>query len=110
MKDNYIFDELSYAWKTRKVWTYTALSRTRARFARTALGGFWLGISNLLCVAVLASIYGVVFKVEDFNDYVVYLGAGLVCWNSIASCFSASCSAYCFIFDIIEPPFHVLMI
>ena len=94
MKDNYIFDELRYAWKTRKVWTYTALARTRARFARTKLGGFWLGISNLLCIAVLAAIYGVVFKVDDFNEYAVYLGLGLVCWNSIASCFSAAPSLF----------------
>ena len=94
MKDKMILDDLKYAWKTRKVWSYTALSRTRARFARTALGGFWLGISNLLCIAALSAIYGVVFNVDNFNEYVVYLGAGLVCWNSISSCFSAAPSLF----------------
>ena len=29
--------------------------------------------------------YGTVFKVQDFNTYVVYLGIGLVVWNGISS-------------------------
>ena len=52
--------------------------RTRARFARTFLGSFWLGLSNLLSIAALALVYGAVFKVQDFSTYVVYLGIGLV--------------------------------
>ena len=30
-------------------------------------------------------VYGTVFKVQDFNTYVVYLGVGLVVWNGISS-------------------------
>ena len=33
----------------------------------------------------LALVYGTVFKVQDFNTYVVYLGVGLVVWNGISS-------------------------
>ena len=84
---NEVLKTLRYAWKTRKVWFYTATSRTKARFARTALGGFWLGLSNLLSIASLSAVYGAVFKVENFSFYVVYLGVGLVCWNAIASSF-----------------------
>ena len=47
-------------------------------------GSFWLGLSNLLSISVLALVYGTVFKVEDFHHYVVYLGLGLVIWNSLA--------------------------
>ena len=85
-----VLQELKYAWSTRGVWWYTALSRTRARFARTVIGGFWLGISNMLCIAALSAVYSVVFKVENFSEYVVYLGIGLVCWNAVASCFSSA--------------------
>lgn len=74
-----------YAWKSRRAWWFTATARTRERFARTALGSFWLGLSNLLSIGVLAFVYGAVFKVKDFNSYVVYLGTGLVLWNAIAS-------------------------
>jgi len=75
---------LREAWSLRRVWWFTATARTRARFARTLFGGFWLGLSNLLSIAVLALVYGTVFKVQDFNGYVVYLGLGLVAWNSLA--------------------------
>ncbi len=76
---------LREAWRLRRVWWFTATSRTRARFARTFLGSFWLGFSNLLTIAALALVYGTVFKVQDFNTYVVYLGLGLVVWNSIGA-------------------------
>ena len=73
------------AWQMRRAWWFTATARTRARFARTFLGSFWLGLSNLLSIAALALVYGTVFKVQDFNTYVVYLGIGLVVWNGISA-------------------------
>ena len=73
------------AWRGRRVWWFAATSRTRARFARTTLGSFWLGLSNLFSIAVLAAVYGTVFKVQDFTVYVVYLGMGLVVWNSMSA-------------------------
>ena len=76
---------LAEAWSMRRVWWFTATARTRARFARTFFGSFWLGLSNLFSIAALALVYGTVFKVEDFDAYVVYLGVGLVVWNSISS-------------------------
>lgn len=76
---------LCFGWRTRRAWWFTATARTRERFARTTLGSFWLGLSNLLSIGVLALVYGTVFKVEDFNAYVVYLGTGLVTWNAIAA-------------------------
>jgi lipopolysaccharide transport system permease protein len=76
---------LRFAWTSRRAWWFTATARTRERFARTSLGSFWLGLSNLLSIGVLAMVYGVVFKVQDFNAYVVYLGTGLVTWNTIAA-------------------------
>ena len=68
----------------RRAWWF-ATARTRARFARTFLGSFWLGLSNLLSIAALALVYGTVFKVQDFSTYVVYLGIGLVVWNGISA-------------------------
>lgn len=69
----------------RRAWWFTATARTRARFARTFFGSFWLGLSNLLSIAALSLVYGTVFKVQDFNTYVIYLGLGLVVWNGISS-------------------------
>ena len=78
------------AWNTRRVWWFTATARTKARFARTLLGSFWLGLSNLLSIAALTLVYGTVFKVQDFNTYVVYLGIGLVVWNTISDAVSSA--------------------
>lgn len=76
---------LGEAWAMRRVWWFTATARTRARFVRTFFGSFWLGLSNLFSIAALALVYGTVFKVQDFDTYVVYLGLGLVVWNSISA-------------------------
>ena len=78
-------ESLRFAWTSRRAWWFTATARTRERYARTALGSFWLGLSNLLSIAALSTVYGTVFKVQDFRSYVVYLGIGLITWNSIAS-------------------------
>jgi len=80
-----IFREFAYAYNTRKIWSYTATSRTKARFSRTILGSFWLGLSNLLSILALGMVYGTVFRVDDFKSYFLYLGFGLVIWNTISS-------------------------
>ena len=85
-----LLDNLKFALKTRRAWWYTATSRSRARFARTTLGSFWLGFSNLLSIASLGIVYGKVFSIEDFGSYFIYLGFGLVIWNTISSSISNS--------------------
>ena len=80
-----ITHSIKYAWASKRVWWYTATARTKARFARTTLGGFWLGLSNLLSIATLAGVYGTVFQVANFNEYVVYLGVGFVSWTALSS-------------------------
>ena len=85
-----IYSTFRDAWRMRRAWWFTATARTKARFARTILGSFWLGLSNLLSIGALALVYGAVFKVQDFNTYVVYLGLGLVVWNGISSAISSA--------------------
>lgn len=83
-------ETLHAAWRTRRAWWFTATSRTRARFARTALGSFWLGVSNLLSICVLGFVYGTVFKVGDFKSYFVYLGIGMTVWSFLAGSISSA--------------------
>ncbi|ABM76649.1 Hypothetical protein NATL1_20931 [Prochlorococcus marinus str. NATL1A] len=85
-----LLDNFKLAFKTRRAWWYTASSRSRARFARTTLGSFWLGFSNLLSIGTLGIVYGTVFSVADFKSYFIYLGFGLVIWNTISSSISNS--------------------
>ena len=81
---------LNYCFKTRRAWWFTASSKTKARYARTKLGSLWLGISTLFTVIFLGFIYGKVFQVENFLDYFVYLGFGLLIWNSICDSINAA--------------------
>ena len=81
---------IRYAFKTRRAWWFTASSKSRERFARTTLGSFWLGLSNLFSITALAIVYGTVFKVPNFREYAVYLGIGLVTWNTIAGSLTSS--------------------
>ncbi len=83
-----LLDNYKFALRTRRAWWYTATSRSRARFARTTLGSFWLGFSNLLSIGTLGIVYGTVFAVEDFRSYFIYLGIGLVVWNTLSSSIS----------------------
>ncbi len=85
-----LVNNFKFAFKTRKAWWYTATSRSRARFARTSLGSFWLGFSNLLSIGTLGIVYGTVFSVADFSSYFIYLGIGLVIWNTICTSISNS--------------------
>lgn len=85
---------IQYGWTSRRAWWFTASSRTQARFARTIFGGFWLGLTNLLSIAALALVYGTVFKVSDFSSYVVFLGTGLVIWNTLSAAVSLAPSLF----------------
>ena len=80
-----IWSDLKFAYNSRSSWWFTATARTRARFSKTIIGNYWLGLSNLLSIISLGLVYGVVFAVNDFRSYFIYLGLGLVLWNSLSS-------------------------
>ena len=80
-----ISKNFKYILESRKTWWYIAFCRTKERFSRTILGGFWLGISNSSFVIALALVYGIVFKVTDFKEFFIYLGLGITGWNYIAT-------------------------
>ena len=81
---NSIHNVLRYFLKTRRTWWFTAIAKTKARYARTVLGSFWLGISTLMTVLCLGFVYGKVFNVTNFLEYFIYLGFGLVIWTPIS--------------------------
>ena len=85
-----IYCSLKKAWEIRNVCFFSANARTKERFVRTKLGSFWIGLSNLLSISLLSFVYGTVFKVKDINEYILYLGIGMVIWNSLSTAISAS--------------------
>lgn len=89
-----VVKSLQFGWIARRAWWFTSSALTRARFARTTLGSFWLGLSTCISIALLATVYGTVFKVGNFSSYVVYLGLGLVAWNTIGSSVSSAANLF----------------
>lgn len=81
-----------YAIRTARAWWYSAWLRTLARFSRTYFGSFWLGLSNLLSVALLGLVYGAVFKVADPYKYAVYLGIGITIWGLLSQSLNGGCA------------------
>lgn len=90
LDDDSVRHQLRFAWRMRRVWWLTATARTTARFVRTRLGSLWLGLTNMLTIAALSLVYGTVFRVDNFKEYAVYLGVGLVLWNAVASAIGTS--------------------
>ena len=79
---------------TPSIWWYTAWTRTKARFIRTYLGNIWIGLSNLLAVCALGSVYRFIFNVSNFKYYFGYLGIGITIWGFIAGTILASSSIF----------------
>ena len=64
---------------------YLAWCRNKARFIKTKLGSFWIGLSTLLTIVSLAFVYTTVLNVPNKREYVVYIGLGILYWNTHAS-------------------------
>lgn len=73
-----------FAFRTFRAWWYSAWLRSLARFSRTKLGSFWLGLSNFLSVCILGTIYSTILRVPDPVSYITYLGVGLTVWTLIS--------------------------
>jgi lipopolysaccharide transport system permease protein len=72
--------------------SYGAWLRIRMQFARTLLGSSWIGLSALLTMSVLGTIYGTLTGVEDWSSYWVYVALGIVSWNTLATALMSSCT------------------
>ena len=79
---------------TPTIWWYTAWTRTKARFIRTYLGNIWIGLSNLLAVCALGSVYRFIFNVSNFKYYFGYLGIGITIWGFIQGSILASSTIF----------------
>ena len=72
--------------------SYGAWLRIRMQFARTLLGSSWIGLSALLTMTVLGTIYGTLTGIDDWSAYWVYVALGIVSWNTLAMALTTSCT------------------
>jgi ABC-type polysaccharide/polyol phosphate export permease len=66
-----------------RVWWILAFNDIRQRYRRSTLGPFWLTISTGVMIAGIGVIYPYLFD-QPIQDYVPFLGVGLVVWNLIS--------------------------
>ncbi|MBN8605807.1 MAG: ABC transporter permease [Caulobacterales bacterium] len=62
------------------------------RYRRSVLGPFWISASLVATVLALAFVFGEVFR-QDFVDYVIFLGAGLLAWQLILALVNEGCGS-----------------
>lgn len=73
---------------------YGAWLRLRVQFARTVLGSGWIGLSTLLTLVVLGTVYGTLTSVKDWPQYWSYVALGLVSWNALSAAIQGSCTLF----------------
>lgn len=80
-----IISTATEAWEKRKAWWYLATIKTRERYARTKLGSLWASITVLISIGILGTVYSKLLNISNIKEYIVYLGIGLITWQTIST-------------------------
>ncbi|OWJ60214.1 ABC transporter permease [Paraburkholderia caledonica] len=76
-----------------RLWSLLAWLDIRQRYARSALGPFWITLSMGVMVGSLGVVYGTLFG-QPMTGYLPLVGTGFVVWGLIAGVLNDSCGAY----------------
>lgn len=87
------FSDVASALKRTDIWLYFALSDTRARYARSVLGPWWITMGTAIGVIGLALVWSTVMGVKT-SDMLPNLAVGLIIWFFMAGIISESPSCY----------------
>jgi ABC-2 type transport system permease protein/lipopolysaccharide transport system permease protein len=82
------------------IWSALAYQDMRIRYRGSVLGPFWVTLTNLILVAALGSIYGVLFHIET-TTYIPFLLAGLPIWQFVSTVIIEGCDTFFVARDII---------
>lgn len=101
--------DLTEGLKRHWMWTSLALQDMKIRYRGSLLGPFWVTISTLVMVVAMGLIYSHLFH-STTDDYMPYLGLGLIVWQLISSLITEGCSTFMMAEQIIQQipvPFSV---
>jgi len=85
--------DLISAISRRDIWLHFALSDTKARYARSTLGPWWITLGTALGVIGLGLVWSAVMNVE-LHDMLPNLAVGLVLWFMISGVISESSNCF----------------
>jgi ABC-type polysaccharide/polyol phosphate export permease len=63
------------------------------RYRRSRIGVFWLTINTAVMIAVLATVFGVVFK-QPIQEFLPYLSVSLILWGFISTSINEGCTSF----------------
>jgi lipopolysaccharide transport system permease protein len=81
------------ALKRWRLWSLLGWLDIRQRYARSALGPFWITLSMGVMVGSLGLVYGTLFG-QPMTGYLPLVGDGFVVWALISGVLNDSCGAY----------------
>lgn len=67
-----------------RLWSLLGWIEIRQRYARSAVGPFWLTISMAIMIASIGAVYGTLFG-QELHEYLPFLSIGLVMWFLLAT-------------------------
>ena len=71
-------------WSSRYFWTHLAMSDLRSKWRRSFLGIFWSILQPLGLTALLAVVFGKIFK-TDIVTYAPYILSGVIVWEYVST-------------------------
>ncbi|MGI4857972.1 MAG: ABC transporter permease [Janthinobacterium lividum] len=78
------------AWR---LWGLLGWIEIRQRYARSAVGPFWLTISMAVVIGSIGTVYGTLFG-QKLRDYLPFLSISLLMWGMFAQTINEGCVAY----------------
>jgi ABC-type polysaccharide/polyol phosphate export permease len=76
-----------------RIWGLLAHTDIRQRYRRSVLGPFWITLSAIASIIVLALVFTNIFKVPT-AEYLVFLTTGFIVWLYLASLVVESCAVF----------------
>lgn len=79
--------------KTWRLWSLMGWLDIRQRYARSAIGPFWITLSMGVMVGAIGMVYGTLLG-QNTQSYLPLEGMGFVIWGLISGVLNDSCGAY----------------
>lgn len=85
-------DYLNGIWNARHFWRHLAQAELRYKFRRSKLGIIWTMIYPLLLTAMMAVVFGSLFK-QPVREFAPYVFSGLLTWEFLVSSVIGGCQS-----------------
>ncbi len=76
-------DELSAGARNWRIWHLLGVNDLRQRYTRSRLGQLWLTVSTAIMIAVLASVWSLLWN-EPVHKLMPFIGTSLIMWNFLS--------------------------